>query len=140
MLGGSRWSDLADRCWHTVTHCGLPRRRWPGFWDNHGHCCGTAGVLALALDRSVERGDGAGFAEVLVADLSEHAIVDREGTRWSNVEHHATPSALEARTGWAHGAAGIVRELLRSARLGTGRDPAYAVNWPDQPPARHGPS
>jgi len=42
---------------------------------------------------------------------------------------------LEPRTGWAHGAAGIVRELLRYARLGTGRDPAYAVASPDHPPA-----
>jgi hypothetical protein len=45
------WGALADRCWHTVTHCGLPRRIRPGFWDNSGHCCGTAGVLALACDR-----------------------------------------------------------------------------------------
>ncbi len=29
----------------------------PGFWDNNGRCCGTAGVLALACDRIVERGD-----------------------------------------------------------------------------------
>ena len=139
VLGEPHWSTLSDRCWHTVTHCGLPRRRWPGFWDNHGHCCGTAGVLALAIDRAVERDDGHDLAQVLVADLSEHATVDRDGTRWSNVEHRATPSVLEARTGWAHGAAGILRELLRFARLGTGRDPAYAVAWPDQPPTRSAP-
>ena len=134
----SRWADLTDRCWHTVTHCGLPRRRWPGFWDNNGHCCGTAGVLALACDRMVERDDGHDFADVLVADLADRATVDADGTRWSNVEHSATPSELPPRTGWAHGAAGIVRELLRYARIGTGRDPAYAVTWPDQPPARSG--
>jgi hypothetical protein len=29
------------------------------------------------------------------------------------------------------GNAGIVRELLRFARAGTGRDTAYAVAWPD---------
>ncbi len=131
----SRWADLTDRCWHTVTHCGLPRRRWPGFWDNNGHCCGTAGVLVLACDRMVERHDGQAFADVLVADLADRATVDTEGTRWSNVEHRPTPSVLDPRTGWAHGAAGIVRELLRYARLRTGRDPAYAVAWPDHPPA-----
>ena len=42
------WGALAGRCWHTVTRCGLPRQIRPGFWDNNGHCCGTAGVLALA--------------------------------------------------------------------------------------------
>ena len=119
-LGGSRWSDLTDRCWHTVTHCGLPQRRWPGFWDNNGHCCGTAGVLALACDRAVERDDGQDFAEVLVADLADRATVDADGTRWSNVEHRATPSVLEPRLGWAMGAAGIVARAaaLRPARHG----------------------
>ncbi|MGA8116893.1 MAG: lanthionine synthetase LanC family protein [Actinocatenispora sp.] len=136
MLGDERWSALADRCWYTVTHCGLPERLRPRFWDNNGHCCGTAGVLALACDRAVERGDGWDFAELLAADLAAHATVDDAGTRWSNVEHRATPSELPPHTGWAMGNAGIVRELLRFARIGAGRDAAYAVTWPDQPPAR----
>ena len=59
------WAALAGRCWHTVTHCGLPRRVRPGFWDNNGRCCGTAGVLALACDRHAERSQGLGFAGVL---------------------------------------------------------------------------
>jgi hypothetical protein len=134
-FGEARWSELVDRCWYTVTHSGLPRRSRPGFWDNHGHCCGTAGVLALACDRIVEQGDGRDFADVLVADLAERATVDADGTRWSNVEHRVIPCVLEPRLGWAMGVAGIVRELLRFARLGAGRDPAYAVTWPDQPPA-----
>lgn len=51
------WPALADRCWHTVTHSGLPNRLRPGFWDNNGRCCGTAGVLALAVDRIAEQDD-----------------------------------------------------------------------------------
>jgi hypothetical protein len=31
--------------------------------------------------------------------------------------------------------AGIIRELLRYARVQEGRDPGYAVTWPDHPPA-----
>jgi hypothetical protein len=34
------------------------------------------------------------------------------------------------------GNAGIIRELLRFARASTGRDPAYAVPWPDHSGAR----
>ena len=52
ITGDPAWSQLADRCWQTVTHCGLPERLRPGFWDNNGRCCGTAGVLALACDRA----------------------------------------------------------------------------------------
>ncbi|MFF2997230.1 lanthionine synthetase LanC family protein [Streptomyces sp. NPDC057950] len=134
------WAALADRCWHTVTRSGLPQRLRPGFWDNNGRCCGTAGVLALACDRIAEQHDPYDFAHVLVADLVDRAIRDSDGARWSNAEHRATPSDLEPRTGWAMGNAGIVRELLRFVRLGRGGDPRYAFAWPDQPPVPAGPT
>ncbi len=131
------WQDLADRCWHTVIHSGLPRRVRPGFWDNSGRCCGTAGVLALACDRHAERRDDLEFATVLVDDLASRATVDRAGVRWSNYENRVTPSVLEPQTGWAMGTAGIVRELLRYARATAGADPSYAVTWPDHPVVGH---
>ncbi|MFD8737305.1 lanthionine synthetase LanC family protein [Streptomyces sp. NPDC059618] len=134
VTGDPVWPALADRCWHSVTRSGLPRRLRPGFWDNNGRCCGTAGVLALACDRIAEQRDPYGFAEVLVADLAARAIRDGDGARWSNSEHRATPSDLEPRAGWAMGNAGIVRELLRFVRLSRGGDPRYAFAWPDQPP------
>lgn len=55
IAGDAGWTALAERCWHTVTHSGLPQRTRPGFWDNNGRCCGTAGVLALACDRAGRR-------------------------------------------------------------------------------------
>jgi len=129
----SAWPVLADRCWHTVTGSGLPRRSRPGFWDNSGRCCGTAGVLALACDRHAESGADLNFATVLASDLAARATVDRTGVRWSNDEFRVTPSALPPRTGWAMGNAGIIRELLRFARAAAGTDPSYAVTWPDHP-------
>ncbi|MFA3876696.1 lanthionine synthetase LanC family protein [Streptomyces sp. MMCC 100] len=128
------WTTLADRCWHTVTRSGVPRRLRPGFWDNNGRCCGTAGVLALACDRIAEQRDPYDFADVLVADLATRAIRDGEGARWSNFDFRSTPGDLEPRIGWAMGTAGIVRELLRYVRLARGGDPGYAFTWPDQPP------
>jgi hypothetical protein len=127
------WTDLGDRCWRTVRGSGLPSRTRPGFWDNNGRCCGTAGVLALACDRLVERGDDFEFANVLVDDLTARATVDDAGVRWSNYEHRAVPSDLEPRPGWAMGNAGIIRELLRYARLSEGGAAGYAVPWPDHP-------
>ncbi|HEX2317990.1 MAG TPA: hypothetical protein VHJ18_03305 [Streptosporangiaceae bacterium] len=70
---------------------------------------------------------------MLVDDLTRRATVDDEGVRWSNHEHRATPSDLEPWAGWAMGNAGIIRELLRSARLSAGRGAGYAVRWPDHP-------
>lgn len=127
------WTALSDRCWRTVRESGLPRRIRPGFWDNNARCCGTAGVLALACDRIVERRDAFEFSNVLVDDLTARATVDDAGARWSNHEHRATPSDLEPRAGWAMGNAGIIRELLRYARLSEGGAARYAGPWPDHP-------
>jgi hypothetical protein len=127
------WTALGDRCWRTIRLSGLPRRIRPGFWDNNARCCGTAGVLALACDRIVERGDDFAFANALVDDLTARATVDEAGVRWSNHEHRTTPSDLEPRAGWAMGNAGIIRELLRYARLSEGGTAAYAVPWADHP-------
>ncbi|GAA4356486.1 lanthionine synthetase LanC family protein [Angustibacter luteus] len=133
VTGDPRWDELQDRCWNTVVESGLPARLRPGFWDNNGRCCGTAGVLALACDRYAEGRGTLGFAGVLVDDLATRATVDGAGARWSNDEHRATPSRLPPRNGWAMGNAGIVRELLRFHRLAGGGDPGYAVCLPDQP-------
>ncbi len=135
VTGDPGWSVLADRCWYTVSHSGLPRRLRPGFWDNNGRCCGTAGVLALACDQHVEQADDLDFAEVLVGDLASRATVDVAGACWRNHEHRADPPALPPRTGWAMGNAGIARELLRYDRIRDGRNPDYTIRWPDQPPA-----
>ena len=137
LTGDTAWTALADRCWQTVRSSGLPRRIRPGFWDNNARCCGTAGVLALACDRIVECGDGFGFSNVLVDDLGARAIVDDAGARWSNHEQRAVPSDLEPRAGWAMGNAGVIRELLRYARLSEGGTAGYAVSWPDHPVTGH---
>ena len=135
VTGDPAWSALAARCWHTVTRSGLPARLRPGFWDNSGRCCGTAGVLALACDRQAEQSDGVVFSRVLVHDLAARATVDAGGARWGNYEHRVNPPELAPRTGWAMGNAGIVRELLRYARVTDGREEGYAVAWPDHAPA-----
>jgi Lanthionine synthetase C-like protein len=70
-----------------------------------------------------------------VDDLAARATLDATGARWSNVERRVEPSTLEPRSGWAMGSAGIIRELLRYVRITGGRDQAYAIAWPDHPPA-----
>lgn len=133
VTGDRAWGDLVERCWATVVASGLPARTEPGFWDNNGRCCGTAGVLALACDRFAQGRNDHAFAEVLVQDLVTRATRDKDGARWSNVEHRAAPSDLAPRTGWASGNAGIVRELLRYCRCARGDETSYAATVPDQP-------
>lgn len=131
LTGEDDWRQLVDRCWRTVKFSGVPERSSPGFWDNSGHCCGTASVLAFACDRMVEAGDGHELGRRLVADLAERATHTAGGVNWSNFEHRATPSELPPQTGWAMGNAGIICELLRYARLEQRRDSGYAIKWPD---------
>jgi lantibiotic modifying enzyme len=133
ITGNDEWMALADRCWQTIVTSGIPERIRPGFWDNSGRCCGTAGVLAFASDRYSEQGEDLSFARILVDDICARATIDAAGARWSNFEHRETPSDLEPRSGWAMGNAGIIRELLRFARLERGAPPDYFVPWPDQP-------
>jgi lantibiotic modifying enzyme len=135
VTGDPRWTDLTDRCWQTLITSGLPQRLRPGFWDNSARCCGTAGVLAFASDRRVERGGDLHFARRLVNDIAARATIDAAGARWSNVEHRATPGDLEPEVGWAQGNAGIIRELLRVTRLERDDEPDYFVPWPDHPAA-----
>jgi hypothetical protein len=135
ITGDPAWPALAGRCWQTVIHSGVPQRLRPGFWDNSGRCCGTAGVLALACDRQAEQADALPFADVLAGDLAARATADADGARWSNYEHRNSPPTLAPHTGWAMGNAGIIRELLRYARIRDGQDQRYAIAWPDHPPA-----
>ncbi|MBR7833447.1 hypothetical protein KDL01_09230 [Actinospica durhamensis] len=137
ITGDEQWTALIDRCRHSVQTSGLPQRLRPGFWDNNGRCCGTAGVLALACDLQCDRVDAAGtddFADLLAADLIDRASLDENGASWANFEHRNTPGELEPHTGWAHGTAGIVPELLRYARIAAGGDPTYATSMPDHAP------
>ena len=112
---------------------GLPRRIRPGFWDNNGRCCGTAGVLALACDR---------YAERAAASTSRRARRrprrPRDGRRGRRplVQRRAPgrrPATSRRAPDWAMGNAGIVRELLRYARLRDSATTTYAVQWPDHP-------
>lgn len=118
---GEQWADHANACRRAVRTSGLPAPLYPGFWDNHGQCCGTAGVGERALDWYHVTGDPdwLDWADTLAADLAARAIIDDQGARWSNTEHTADPPELPPQAGWMHGAAGIAGFLFRLARTHT---------------------
>ncbi|MBY8882844.1 lanthionine synthetase [Streptomyces sp. PLK6-54] len=137
-VAGHTVAELRDRCLTSVLTSGVPRRLRPGFWDNDGRCCGTAGVGDILLDAAQdcgvpERRETLLRAARTMADaLVERAVRDGAGARWRFVEHRADPPLLPPGTGWMQGAAGIAAYLLRFARcLETGPD-APVVDRPDQ--------
>jgi lantibiotic modifying enzyme len=107
------------RCLHSIHTSGIPERLHPGFWDNDGRCCGTAGVGDVVLDAWQLRGvdDDLAFAQVLGDALVDRAVVDDEGARWRFVEHRDAEPLLPPGVGWMQGAAGIAAYLLRLARV-----------------------
>jgi lantibiotic modifying enzyme len=144
-VGGYPVADLRRRCLHSVLTSGVPQRLRPGFWDNDGRCCGTAGVGDVLLDAAQHEADAAVGADdadrseeylaaagVMADALVDRAIRDEEGARWRFVEYRADPPLLPPGTSWMQGAAGIAAFLFRYARvLDQGVD-APVVDRPDQ--------
>ena len=107
------------RCLHGVATSGLPARRYPGFWDNDGRCCGTAGVGEVFLDSWLRAGDGddLAFALHLADTLAERAVRDGPHAYWRFLEHRAAAPLLPPGVGWMQGAAGIAAFLFRISRV-----------------------
>jgi lanthionine synthetase-like protein len=135
-----RWpvGRLRHRCLHSILASGVPRRLRPGFWDNDGRCCGTAGVADVLLDAAQDYADHAQAEALLeaactMADaLAERAIRDQAGARWRFTEHRQDPPLLPPGTSWMQGAAGIAAFLLRLARVLENGLSAPVIDRPDQ--------
>ncbi|MER6083948.1 lanthionine synthetase LanC family protein [Streptomyces sp. NPDC001833] len=137
-VAGRDVGELRQRCLTSILTSGLPERLRPGFWDNDGRCCGTAGVGDVLLDAAQDcagtpRADTLVGAALRMGDaLVERTVRDAAGARWRFVEYRIETPLLPPGTSWMQGAAGIAAYLLRLARyLDTGPD-APVVDRPDQ--------
>lgn len=130
---GANWAGHAEAGRQAVRRSGLPARLSPGFWDNLGQCCGTAGVGEMALDHYQESRDAQwlAWADLLADDVLDRTIRDRDGARWSHTEHRNDPPDLPPVAGYMQGAAGIAAWLLRLSRVQEDAD-ATRIAWPDR--------
>ena len=117
-IAGTTPADWRARCLYSVRTSGLPARLHPGFWDNDGRCCGTAGVGDILLDSWHHTGsaDDLAFATLLADTLVECAHPEG-GTYWRFIEHRKEDPLLPPAVGWMQGAAGIAAYLLHTARV-----------------------
>ncbi|MDT7785152.1 MAG: hypothetical protein QOF58_3571 [Pseudonocardiales bacterium] len=115
-VAGQQVEDWHSRCLHSIRVSGLPERRHPGFWDNDGRCCGTAGVG----DRLLDAGEHTDFALHLADVVVKHAIPDGSGVCWRFIEHKNDDPLLPAGIGWMAGAAGIAGFLFHAGRVAQG--------------------
>ncbi len=137
-VSGRPVGELRQRCLHSVLTSGIPQRLRPGFWDNDGRCCGTAGVGDVLLDAVQDAADPARADELLAAAVTmadalvERVVRDDAGARWRFVEYRIAEPLLPPGTTWMQGAAGIGAFLLRLARVLDDGRAAPVVDRPDQ--------
>jgi lantibiotic modifying enzyme len=130
--------DLRQRCFRSILTSGVPERLRPGFWDNDGRCCGTAGVGDVLLDGAQDATESAtaGYllsgARTMGDALLERAIHSDAGVFWRFVEHRQDSPLLPPGTSWMQGAAGIAAFLLRMARVQDEGLDAPIVDRPDE--------
>lgn len=133
LTGEDEWWQWALRAAATVSGSGLPGRLWPGFWDNVGMCCGSAGVAETFLGLHSVTGDGRhlAFAVEVLDDVLDRAEERDRRMWWHNVDHLAPRSVLPAQTGWMQGAAGVGMALLRGASVLRGDGTGWWLpSWP----------
>ena len=118
-VAGETPAQWQRRCLRSIRTSGIPARLHPGFWDNDGRCCGTAGVGDVFLDAWQRRGvdDDLAFAQVLGDALVERAILDGDRACWRFTEHRNEDPLLPPGVGWMQGTAGIAAYLMRLGRV-----------------------
>ena len=121
------------RCLDSARNSGIPERLHPGFWDNDGRCCGTAGVGDVFLDSWLRGGDKRDleFAVRLGDALVDRAFREDGSAYWRFLEHRNEDPLLPPGVGWMQGAAGIAAYLFRLQRVLDGDSTTIARmdNW-----------
>lgn len=127
------WMKWVEKGAHSILDSGIPDREVPGFWNNVGMCCGSAGVAEffLSLYQVTEKPEYLDFAKDLNEQILDNAIQDDSGMRWVHAEHRSRPDFLQAQTNLMQGAAGIGLWLLRLEEHETGKTPRLVL--PDNP-------
>ena len=115
ITGEDTWLDWAEKGGRALLRSGIPEKQTPGFWNNVGVCCGSAGVAdyALSLFQVTEKTEYLEFARRLTAQILNRSTQESGGLKWIQAEHRSRPDFLQAQTGLMQGAAGIGLWLLR---------------------------
>jgi lantibiotic modifying enzyme len=127
------WMEWTAKCARAILESGIPEKNTPGFWVNHGQCCGTAGVAEFIwnMHRITKDPVYLAYAKRATGHILSEAIRDEKGMRWLHAEHRIQPDLLQAQTGYMQGAAGIGHWLLRFHEATRGKQTTIIL--PDSP-------
>jgi lantibiotic modifying enzyme len=136
------WLAWVEKSINALLESGIPEKQTPGFWNNVGRCCGTAGVADFLLD--IYRITKNEKALELAVKSSQHILKkaspvpdDKKaegnvtGLKWIQAEHRRKPDFLQAQTGLMQGAAGIGLWFLKLDAFKKGKK--EKITFPDSP-------
>ena len=136
ITGDDAWGPWVERGAHSILASGIPERPHPGFWNNVGQCCGSAGVASffLRLHRGSARPEYLAFAYRLSEDMRARASKEADGQamHWPQAEHRVRPELIVSQTGYMQGAAGVGLWFLELDAFETGRP--FGLRLPDELP------
>ena len=103
-----KWLAIIEKTAQTLLNSGIPENQTPGFWNNVGQCCGSAGIgeLFLQLYKVTKNQTYLDFARKLTDDILSKSTEENNGLKWIQAEHRSRPDLLVAQTGYMQGAAG----------------------------------
>ena len=133
VTGEPEWADALTQLLAGVEGAGAPEARSAGFWNNHGQCCGDAGVGEFALLLARRTGDDAylDLARRCAAVILGASELDGDRRLWRQAEHRDRPDFIQAQTGYMQGAAGIASFLQHLEGVEAGRPVKLAMpDWP----------
>ena len=115
VTGDKEWMEWVHKSARGIMKSGVPEQQTPGFWNNVGQCCGSAGVAEFFLHLHTLTGskEYLAFSERMTGQLLAAGTRDAKGLYWVHAEHRVRPKEVFAQTGWMQGAAGIGAWVLR---------------------------
>ena len=118
ITGNDNYFDWITANFLGLLGTGAPEQRCKGLWNNHGQCCGDAGIGDYALFLYHETGHQhyLDYALRTARELMNTADSDR-GLSWNMAEHRGRPEFVERQTGYMQGAAGIGSFMLHLATV-----------------------
>ena len=127
------WIEWVEKGARGILDSGIPEQEVPGFWNNVGICCGSAGVAEffLSLFQVTKKQEYLNFARKLTQQILEKASQDESGMWWVQAEHRSRPDFLQAQTNLMQGAAGVGLWLLRLEEHERGQK--AGIQMPDNP-------
>ncbi len=128
-----QWAQLKNKSLNSLMAIDPSKNRTPGFWNNVGVCCGSAGIANCLLNDHLQKKNEQrlDMARKISADIINRATPDGQGLKWIQAEHRVKPELLIAQTGYMQGAAGIGLWMLQMDAAV--KNKTWDLRFPDEP-------